>query len=147
MTTRALKNPKSFDQQVQILVDRKLNISDRNKVKEILRKINYYRLSAYFKPFYKPSIEEFQEGVTFEDVYNLYNFDKELRELLLRLTAMIEVAFRTTVAYYIAHNYGIEGHLDSNIFFDRSKHPDFVTKVNQEFLKSKDTFISHHNSI
>jgi abortive infection bacteriophage resistance protein len=45
------KPPLSYDEQLNLLVSRGLNIDDRVSALACLRVISYYRLSAYYLPF------------------------------------------------------------------------------------------------
>lgn len=144
-----LKKAKTFDEQLDILEKRKLIIVDRDKAKNILSKINYYRLSGYFRYFYKFGIEEFKENTTFEDLYKLYKFDESLRRLVMNLTEVVEINFRTYVAYYIAHNMGEEGHKDISNFDSKSKnyHEKFIKNLKDKINSYEDKeFIKHHKA-
>ncbi len=55
--------------------------------------------------------DKFYEGTSIEDIYNLYEFDKKFRNLLMSTLESIEVAFRTRIAYLIAHQYGALGYI------------------------------------
>jgi len=68
-----------------LLKSRGLVISDEAKAVRYLESIGYYRLSAYMYPFLKVPKEshQYKEGTTFQQVLNLYRFDKKLRMLLL----------------------------------------------------------------
>lgn len=142
-----LKKAKTFDEQIDILEKRKLEIKDREEIKRILSRVNYYRLSGYFKYFYVEGKEEFKERITFEDIYKLYKFDESLRRLIMNLTEEVEVSFRTYVAYYIAHNFGEEGHLDVSKFDPKSEvyHNKFIDKLKDKIDSYEDKeFIRHH---
>ena len=144
---KELKKAKTFEEQVDILEERKLLITDREETKRILARVNYYRLSGYFKYFYVDGKEEFKEGTTFDELYKLYKFDESLRRLVMNLTEEVEVSFRTYVAYYIAHNFGEEGHLDVSKFDPRSEeyHNRFIEKLNEKINSYEDKeFIRHH---
>ena len=67
------------------LKSRGLVISDEDKAVRYLESIGYYRLSAYMYPFLKVPKEthQYKDGTTFQQVLNLYRFDKKLRMLLL----------------------------------------------------------------
>lgn len=145
--TKALKPAKTFDEQIDILIERKLTIHNIVYAREILKTINYYRLSAYFKPYYKQNVEEFKDGVTFDNIYHLYLFDKELRTILSSLMATVEISFRTHISYYIAHKYGIEGYLNPRIYFNVSRHRDLLDLINNEISKSREVFIDHYKRI
>jgi abortive infection bacteriophage resistance protein len=45
----------------------------------------------------------FKENVTFKHIYRLYEFDKKLRQLLIGVLESMEIAFRTHIAYDLAH--------------------------------------------
>ena len=75
MTLLMLKEPKTFDEQIDLLKSRGLIIGDEDKAKFILSNINYYRFSAYLIHFKKED-ETYKENITFEHIYNLYLFDK-----------------------------------------------------------------------
>lgn len=73
------KPPVSIADQIQLLRDRGLSIPDTQEANHYLDNISYYRLSAYMRPFqYRGSEHRFRNGVEFEEIKNLYVFDKEL---------------------------------------------------------------------
>jgi len=60
-----LKPPKSFEEQIDLLISRGLVVDDREEAISLLKRIYYYRLSAYtltLKTFH----ERFIEGTTFQ---------------------------------------------------------------------------------
>nr|WP_231391061.1 Abi family protein [Neisseria meningitidis] len=84
---------KSYDEQLEILRSRGLQIDDEKKALGYLRTIGYYRLSGYFYSFRqfapessKSRLDEFITDTRFEDVKSLYMFDKKLRQLAFRCT-------------------------------------------------------------
>ena len=66
---------------VALLESRGLIISDEAKAVRYLESIGYYRLSAYMYPFLKFPKEshQYKERTTFQQVLNLYRFDKNLQ--------------------------------------------------------------------
>ena len=102
----------TVDQQIALLQYRNVEIEDIEKAKEILMDIGYYRLGFYFFPFektfpalYKERKHVMRIGTKFEDAVALYYFDFDLRNLLLKYTSRIEVAFRTCVVYNMSNRY------------------------------------------
>lgn len=146
-TVKPLKKAKTFDEQIDILLDRNLIIDNREYARNVLSRINYYRLSGYCRYFYKSDKEEFIDETKFEDVYKLYKFDESLRRLIMNLTEEVEITFRTHVAYYIAHNFGEEGHLDISRF-NAKFHQKFIDKLTEKINSYEDKeFIKHHKEI
>lgn len=101
----------SFQQQVQLLASRGLQINDQQRAEHYLAHINYYRLAGYCLPF--EAAHQFRPGVRFEDVIGLYVFDRELRLLVLDAIERIEVSVRTQWAYHFAHEVSPHGYLDA----------------------------------
>lgn len=106
-----MKKAKSIEQQIEILSSRGVIISNKEKAKEILLDIGYYRLGFYFFPFEKtyPCLNnrshKVKKDTTFEDAVALYYFDFDLRNILNRYLTRVEVAFRTYLTYYMSLKY------------------------------------------
>ena len=77
----------SLDGQIEKYTARGLQIPDTKRAKHYLRFIGYYRFSAYAQPFYTPGYDPmsptFVDGTAFDDVLNLYVFDRKLRLLAM----------------------------------------------------------------
>ena len=69
-----------------------LIIADEARAELIFNNISYNRLKSYLYPFWEDrATHQFRPGVTLEDVYALYGFDRRFRELIFRV-------FRTLAA-------------------------------------------------
>nr|WP_299244166.1 Abi family protein [uncultured Halomonas sp.] len=108
------KQWKSFDEQLAILMERGLQVDDREAARSYLERIGYYRLSGYWYPFRQLELQQhdagqlsyrrsnaFIEGSRFEEVINLYVFDKKLRLLALDALERIEMALRVDIAHLL----------------------------------------------
>lgn len=58
--------------------------------------------------------------------------------MLLDLIGIIEIAFRTHIAYLLAHKYGPLGYLDENNFLNAKLHQGFKEELERKLRKSKD---------
>lgn len=137
-----IKIPKTFEEQVDILISRELRVEDREKAIKVLSRINYYRLSAYMLTF--KIDDKFEGGVTFNEIYDLYEFDKRLRNMIIGILETIEIAFRTEISYLIAHKYGAIGHMDAANFVNPKYHGDMVQEMDAQINRSNEIFIQHH---
>ena len=104
---------KTFDEQIELLRSRGMVVHDEDWAAAWLRRIGYYRLSAYWYPFRVFHFEQdaetggirsirtddFVPETTFSDAVNLYLFDRKLRLLLVDALERIEVSLRVEVAY------------------------------------------------
>ncbi len=139
------KPPKTFAEQVQILLGRGLVIPDQANAEFYLAQLNYYRLAAYCLPFEQDhATHQFIAGTTFDDVLNLYIFDRELRLLMLDAIERIEVSLRTQMAYFLSHNHNTtHPHLKPEIFFNPLVYGSSISKLSNDVRNSKEDFIKH----
>lgn len=108
-----VKTWKSFAEQLAILQQRGMAVSDEAKALDYLERLGYYRLSGYWYPMRqidKAASHEagrvirrdtFEAGSRFGDVVHLYVFDKKLRLLALDALERIEMAVRVDVAHLL----------------------------------------------
>lgn len=136
------KPPKTFAEQVQILQSHGLNIPDPVKAEFYLSQLNYYRLAAYCLPFEQDHItHQVLPGTSFDDVLNLYVFDRGLRLLLLDAIERIEVSLRTQMAYHLCHRHNsAHPHLRSDLF--NGLHV-LIPRLTSDVARSREDFIAH----
>lgn len=137
----------TLDQQISLLRSRGMRVDDTDRARHYLQHINYYRLTAYWLPFEaNHATHQFQPGTTFEEVVNLYVFDREFRLLLLDAIERIEVSVRTHWAYYMAHQYGPHAHLDSRVSTSAVAHAKNLSNLDREVRRSREDFIEHYHN-
>ena len=114
-----IANDKPFltiEQQIALLKKRKLNIPENQieDAKNFLLNNNYYRVSGYTLTLRKN--DEFYPNASFDNIRQIYQFDKRLRHSILSLTEEIEVRAKSMLAYYHSQKYGPMGYKDVNTF-------------------------------
>ena len=106
----------SFDDQLELLISRGMEVTDKATARDYLERIGYYRLSGYWYPLRKfeqyedpqskqtkwRRTDQFKPGSRFQDVVSLYVFDKNLRILLMDAIERLEVAVRVDIGYTLA---------------------------------------------
>lgn len=98
---------KTLDEQVNMLKERGLIINDPEYAKKILFKESYFFLHGYRFPFLK-SMENrvYINNTTFEEVYSLFLFDRNLRNLLFKNILIIENNIKSVISYNLSLKYG-----------------------------------------
>ena len=85
-----MHNYKTFDDQINILQERGLINNDIDQAKEILEIHNYYNVINGYKDLFcytdENKNEKFIKGTTFNEIYSLYEFDRELRTIIFKYT-------------------------------------------------------------
>lgn len=124
--------------------ERGLIVANHEQAKHYLGHLNYYRLSGYWFPFKQsPTVNQFRPNISFEEVLNLYIFDRELRLLVIDAIERIEVSVRSKWAYFFCEKYGAHAHLDSSLFNNTPRHQKSINTLKKSVLKSKEPFIRH----
>lgn len=139
------KPPTTFADQVQLWQSRGLSVPDSAKAEFYLSQLNYYRLAAYCLPFEQNhATHQFIAGTSFDDVLNLYIFDRELRLALMDAIERIEVSLRTQMSYHLCHRHNTaHPHLDQSLFLDSRKYQVGLGNLQNEVTKSSEDFIRH----
>lgn len=139
------KPPKTFAEQVELLVSRGMVIDDPDRAQRYLSHLNYYRLAAYWLPFEQDHpTHRFKPDTSFNAVLEHYIFDRELRLLVMDAIERLEVSLRTRWAYHLSHTYGPHGHLDGTIHkAGRWSHQENVQALKDVVRSSSEVFIRH----
>jgi abortive infection bacteriophage resistance protein len=127
------KPPLSHGQLVDRLTERGLAVPDVTRAQRYLRHIGYYRLSPYTIPFQVPGTEHgFRAGTEFDDVLDLYVFDRKLRLLILDALERVEVAVRSATTDQMAlHRGGPHWYLDTAHFQHLDRHAKMLSLIEQ----------------
>jgi abortive infection bacteriophage resistance protein len=146
----------SYSEQVDLLIRCGLRIGDSAQAEQLLSQIGYYRLSGYWYPFRLPATpvrrDTFQPGTTLDQVVALYDFDRQLKLLILDAVERVEIAMRVRVGHTLgkrdAHAHLDPRHLDPQ--FSRagragreSDHAQWLARVLKEQKRSKEEFVQH----
>lgn len=135
----------SIPEQIQRLKDRGMELDlPLEKVEEILFDIGYYRLGFYWHPFEIDLNHNFKPGTKFSECVQLYYFDHDLRQLLVKYTNRIEINFRTKLVYEVSIKYKA-----NPIWFVNTKYVQghFISGFKDIYLKLKqeNKFLKRHH--
>lgn len=140
----------SIVDQIALLERRQMVIADHASASHYLQHLSYYRLRAYWMSFEVTSPNAgdhlFRQGTTFDQVIDLYSFDRNLRLLVLNGIERIEVSFRGVWAYRLALQYGPHGYLRSDIYSGYKTFVKQTAHFMREVEQSKERFIKHYNN-
>ena len=140
------KPPLTRKEQVQKLKNRGLRVEDEAKAEGYLKNISFYRLRAYTYPFQDNKNPEhpFIKEVSFEQIIQLYIFDRRLRLLVLNALEKIEVALRTHIIYNYSQEHGGHWFMENSLFFKDRHFQNNMEKIEEELYRSNETFIKHY---
>jgi abortive infection bacteriophage resistance protein len=119
-----------------------MEFADENKAMHLLENINYYRFSGYWYPLLADKQNHvFKPGATFEMAFNLYKFDRELRQMIISELEKIEVAVRTKMTQILSSAHDAFWIEDASLFNTQSVYRSTLDKIREELNRSDDEFI------
>ncbi len=139
------KDPKTIQEQLELLEEREMQFRDISNAPHFLANISYYRLKGYWWEMQEDFEDHiFKEDVFFEDVIDLYNFDRNFRIIVFNAIERIEIALRTKLIYHMSLAYGAEWYLEKEHFQSEYHHDIFVSKITDDINGSSEEFIKKH---
>ena len=103
------KTFKTLDEQIEILKQRGLVITDLDKTKNILLRENYFFISGYRHLFMKSwKDRNFIPGTTFEELYAMFVFDRRVRNIFFKNLLIVENNIKSLISYELSKKYGFK---------------------------------------
>ena len=128
---------KSLDEQVAILQNKGLVIDDIDYAKHVLLRENYFFLMGYRHLFLdSKDNKSFKKGTNFRELYSLFYFDRQLRNIIFKNILIIENNAKSIFSYVLSSKYGYK---EVNYFkpSNYNQSPDKVRQVNDLLKKMK----------
>nr|WP_240193372.1 Abi family protein [Desulfobulbus alkaliphilus] len=121
-------------------------IPNRSRASRYLSHISYYRLRGYWIPLEQSGSADhtFQNGTTFDQVLDLYIFDRQFRLLVMEAIERFEVSLRAQYANQLGYRYGSHFFLETRYFADTITHNRLLTSLGEEIDRSREPFIDHY---
>ena len=149
------KEFKTINEQIEILKSRNIIVKDYNKTYKILEKNNYYYLINGYKDLFlnEKHKDKYISNTKIEEVYAIYQFDKNMKMIFLKYILLIENEINTYIAYEFSKIYGHKDYLIlKNLNNSNSKIPlieKFINDINLEIeyqYKNSNKMIVHYLS-
>ena len=117
------KTFKTLDEQIDILKNKGLVIEDIDETRKILLRENYFFLSGYRHLFLDSDGKRFLDGTTFRELYAMFSFDRQLRNIIFKNILIVENNLKSILAYVMSKNHGFKenNYLNPHNFVKDSK--------------------------
>lgn len=144
------KPPTTINDQALQLIARGMVCEDIDVMKAHLKNIGYYRLGAYWLPFELPApagqtrSKVFPAGTDFADIISLYNFDRNLRLLVMDAIERIEVVTRANWINEFTLSTNAHPHLDATNFRGQKEHTPMLGQLYSTMERSSELFVKHY---
>ncbi|MBN8521461.1 MAG: Abi family protein [Alphaproteobacteria bacterium] len=135
------KKASTLDKQIALLSQRGLVIKDEPKARHYLTNIGYYHLSGYMTHFQHcdrtDSHHQFFPGTTFDQILDVYTFDRKLRLLIMDAVERIEIAVKSAMINDLCVLYGPHWYMNKNHFTDGFKYDGFLQSIQKDIDHGK----------
>jgi len=142
------KPARTIKEQLALLKQRGLYVHDQTQALHYLKYVTYYRLRAYWLPFElrdeNTGKSSFKENTSFQNIVDLYVFDRAFRLLVIDAIERIEIAIRGAWAYHMATKYGSHGYSRYTLYKNKDSFLSSCALLIKEVERSKETFINHY---
>lgn len=126
---------KTIPEQIEILQSRGIVTDARTGY--ILEREGYYSVINGYKDIFLiiPSQDVYKPGTKFEDIYQLFKFDRYLRAVMFRYFSMAEATLKTTCAYNFTEAHADQGepYMDKNNYRQERHYKDQIDRLIREF--------------
>lgn len=141
-----MKDFKTIDEQINLLKSRNILFYDEEKAKNILLNNNYYNIINGYKDLFLDinNPTNYKIGTHFEEIYALYEFDRQLRSIFLEYILKIENSMRALIAYYFSQAYGNDNYLKLDNF-ETFKNINVTVQKKQKQIKFIQSLIGNIN--
>ncbi len=101
------KTFKTLDEQIDIFKGKGLIIDNIEYTKDILLRENYFFISGYRHLFLRSEKDRtFILGTTFKELYSMFNFDRQVRNIIFKNLLIIENNIKSIFSYQLSKKYG-----------------------------------------
>ena len=137
----------TYEQQIQKLKDKGLIIIDESSAIDFLKSEGYYNVINGYSPTFKIN-GSFYKGTTFEEICNLYAFDKDIRSIIYKHTASIESHIKALIAHEFSRVHGVDEkeYLKANAFTQNSNSANAVARLIEECNNTITAALNHNSN-
>ena len=138
-----MKEYKTNSELIDYLISKNVIIENRERAEKLVERYSYYSIVNTYKYVFKDEENNYKPNVTFEEIFSLYEFDKNIKAIFLKFTLEIEVIIKSLIANIISEKYGIKNYLKINNF-DENADEKFIKELINSINKTiKDNNTKH----
>ena len=138
-----MKEYKNNEELIDYLISKNVIVNDRELALKNIEKYSYYSIINGDKAVFKDENSNYNANTSFEEIFALYEFDKNIKAIFLKYTLEIEVIIKSLMSNTLAEEYGVEDYLKLENFDDNANEElvnVFIEKIEKEI---DDNYIKH----
>ena len=140
---------KSTEELLEYLESNGVSIKNEEKAKENIEDYTYYSIINGYKSLFKNENNKYKENVRFEEIFALYAFDRNIKNIYLKYILELETIVKSRIANLFIEKYGAMNYLkrenfakdlDEKLIRDLIKYINIEVKIN----KKKHIAVAHY---
>ena len=144
-----MKEYKSNEELIEYLSSKGVIVSNKTDALEKIEKYTYYSIVNTYKNVFKNENGDYLNNVSFDDIYALFEFDKNLKNIILKYCLEIETVIKSIMANQISKVYGIQNYLkisNLDVSINTDIKENLLKKINDEIEKDYNvhTAVTHY---
>lgn len=144
-----MKEYKTNEELIDYLSSKGVAIADKENALKKIERYTYYSIVNSYKSIFKDKNNNYIKNVSFDEIYALFEFDKNLKNIILKFCLEIETVIKSAMANQISKVYGVKDFLNTSNW-DNSIDDDIkeflFEKINNEIKKdyTVHTAVTHY---
>lgn len=144
-----MKQYKEPNELLELLISKGLIVSNKEDALNKIKKYSYYSIINSYKDVFKESNNNYKKNASFDEIYALYEFDKNIRMIFLKYILEVETIIKSLLAEVISSKYGVNKYLSIDSFDDtinKTTIQGFINKTKATIAKQngKHEAITHY---
>ena len=114
-----MKEYKSNEELINYLLSKGVIVSNKKDALEKIERYTYYSIVNTYKNIFKDKNGNYINNVSFDEIYALFEFDKNLKNIVLKYCLEIETVIKSIMANQISKVYDIKDYLNTSNWDNR----------------------------
>lgn len=130
-----MKQYKTNEELLEYLESKNVIIKNKTSALKKLEKYTYYSIINSYKYNFKDSNNNYLPNVSFEEIYALYEFDKNLKLIMLKYALEVESLIKSLMSNHISNIYGVDDYLNANNLDNKANlmvRKKLIDKINED---------------
>ena len=125
-----MKEYKNYNEQLEYIISKGVSVKNKEEALSKIKTYSYYSIINTYKDVFKNTNNEYKKNVSFDEIYALFEFDKNLRSIFLKYSLEIEMILKSLLAEALSSKYGIKDYLLKENFDDTVDETTITESIN-----------------
>ena len=106
-----MKEYKDSFELLEYIISKGVSVNNKEDALNKIKTYSYYSIINTYKDVFKTKNNGYKKNVSFDEIYALFEFDKNLRSIFLKYSLEIETILKSLLSETISSRYGIKDYL------------------------------------